>query len=227
MNGAGRGMERDGGDLRGRLTGRRRQPRHVSPRDAGMQEPQIDPDLEKLSPRNLVEPESFLQSLKPEATDQIRSSTNNALKNDQDNYFTCTICFKMLFDPKQCTQCETAYCADCIYQWNQQQNRCPAASCQNAHYVNLHRVVKQTLDQRRFFCPMPGCTEHVATYSTKIKEGQELLPLEIGLTYSEAIKHQKSCDYKTNACRLGCGAKIQKLQITEHEQICPKFSKMC
>ena len=47
------------------------------------------------------------------------------------------------------------------------------------------------------------------------------------MTYGQAIKHQKLCDYKTNACRLGCGAKILKMEIEKHEKVCPKFTEIC
>ena len=86
----------------------------------------------KLSPRSLVDPSkysSFAQSL------------GGA---DHDNYFTCVICFKVLSDPKECSQCQTAFCSDCIEKWTRERRSCPI-KCQEARYCDLHRFVKNLM----------------------------------------------------------------------------------
>ena len=34
-----------------------------------------------------------------------------------DNFFICKICLKVLNDPKECSQCQTAFCTECLNQW--------------------------------------------------------------------------------------------------------------
>lgn len=33
------------------------------------------------------------------------------------NYFKCTICMKILYEPKQCSGCESSWCTACIDEW--------------------------------------------------------------------------------------------------------------
>ena len=69
--------------------------------EAGQEMPSIneDEDLEKLSPRCMIETSDKPQDLEDE------------------KYFKCLICMKILSDPKECSTCRTAFCGDCIEGW--------------------------------------------------------------------------------------------------------------
>lgn len=41
---------------------------------------------------------------------------------EQNNYFTCTICLKVVKDPRECGQCSNIFCFDCLADWNKLPN---------------------------------------------------------------------------------------------------------
>jgi hypothetical protein len=34
-----------------------------------------------------------------------------------ENFFICKVCLKVINEPKECSTCQTAFCASCIDQW--------------------------------------------------------------------------------------------------------------
>ena len=34
--------------------------------------------------------------------------------DEQNSYFNCTICMKIVLEPKECSNCQTLFCTDCI-----------------------------------------------------------------------------------------------------------------
>ena len=48
------------------------------------------------------------------------SGTNGRAEEDPNNteeqnaYFNCTICMKIVLEPKECSNCQTLFCSDCI-----------------------------------------------------------------------------------------------------------------
>ena len=132
------------------------------------------------------------------------------IPNLKDNYTTCTICYKVLLEPIECTQCETAYCKGCIDLWKKEsRNRCPL-KCEKAQYRELHRYVKNSLYKKRFFCKKDQC-----------KYKKEHLP------YQEALKHLKDCEYRKRPCNLGCGEIIFGYDQDTHKMQCDNYKKEC
>ena len=47
---------------------------------------------------------------------------------DEDNYFTCSICLKIILEPKECSDCHSAFCNKCLHQWTtkgENPKKCP------------------------------------------------------------------------------------------------------
>jgi hypothetical protein len=42
-----------------------------------------------------------------------------------EEYFSCSICTKIIVDPMECKRCENAFCANCINEWKKKRNECP------------------------------------------------------------------------------------------------------
>lgn len=222
---------------------------------------------EKLSPRNLVEPNQIIREKYTQMTgsfkiqkqsdeltkeeEQFQKSLKNRVealemlsrdREDQDNYFMCKICFKVLLNPIECSKCQTAFCKGCIGKWQRERqgnNKCPF-KCQDPQYADLHRYVKNELQQRRFFCSLPACPyskenqiESVNLFNEKDCSFDDLDPDKIselkklGLMYDQAISHQEQCKFKEHPCPLGCGEKIFEKDLEEHKLTCVNFEKLC
>ena len=155
-------------------------------------------DLEKLSPRCMIETSNKPQDLEDE------------------KYFKCLICMKILSDPKECSTCRTAFCGDCIEGWKKQKmKKCPL-QCANDTYVDMHRVLKDQLLKKRFRCPIEGCPPYK----------EQTTGLE-GYTYTEALQHQKECLYRLRLCKHGCGQKVVGHDIAKHEETCIERLETC
>ena len=75
---------------------------------------------------------------------------------EEDKFFKCIICMKILSNPRECTTCRTAFCNDCIEGWQKEKDKCPL-QCAKAKYVDMHRVLKAQLMLRKFKCPIEEC----------------------------------------------------------------------
>lgn len=111
-------------------------------------EDSVDFDYEeganKLSPRTIVNKHELLDQ---EDADHCEETAN---------YFSCGICLKVLSEPVECTQCQTAFCKECIDQWFNNSRKCPV-QCNNAKYESLNPMVKEIMLKQRFFCPVKAC----------------------------------------------------------------------
>ena len=113
-----------------------------------------DEDLEKLSPRGMI-----------------------PVEENEDKHYKCMICMKIVCEPMECSDCRTAFCSDCIEEWKKTRPKCPTG-CANGTYVELHRVLKAQLYERRFKCPMEGCESNI------VKIGEQA-----GFQYLKALEH--------------------------------------
>ena len=82
---------------------------------------------DKLSPRCLVRPSKILGS---------------QFFEEDESYLKCMICFKVLQNPLECSECQKAFCGDCISKWKKTSSICPINRCLHAKYTDLHRYVK-------------------------------------------------------------------------------------
>ncbi len=47
-------------------------------------------------------------------------------KSESFNFFTCTICMKVVCNPIECNKCQNAFCSDCIENWKKErEDMCP------------------------------------------------------------------------------------------------------
>lgn len=110
-------------------------------------------EVPKLSPRNQIVVKAGL----PDADDtealtdedkEKRKKLHKQLKEaqeDENSFFMCLICFKVLLDPMECTKCDTAFCNDCITQWKKSQSdRCPI-NCSDPEYKKMNRFISKIL----------------------------------------------------------------------------------
>jgi len=60
----------------------------------------------------LVDMESFTEEEKASHL-KLQKELKDA-QEDENSFFMCLICFKVLLDPMECTKCDTPFCSDCI-----------------------------------------------------------------------------------------------------------------
>jgi hypothetical protein len=68
--------------------------------------------------------------------------------------------------------------------------------CDRPTYSDLHRYVKNILNNRRFFCPLDKCEYSKLSFiSKKATKGEAhgLTYDDMGLPYTQALDHQKTC----------------------------------
>ena len=87
-----------------------------------------DDDLDKLSPRLMVEPESLLAEEKGlRKADGLSMTKSLSIEtelakvcgpaHDLDNHYICSICFKVVVTPVECSKCNKAFCKECAEGW--------------------------------------------------------------------------------------------------------------
>ena len=76
-------------------------------------------------------------------------------------HFTCGICQNIVFEPKECTQCETLFCKLCINKWvsNKDNTSCPAEKkCPDAVYKRINVFMAGILRDLKFNCKIKDCS---------------------------------------------------------------------
>ena len=70
------------------------------------------------------------------------------------DHFICKLCNSVVFQPKECSKCEQAYCFNCtqLSIANQKKWKCPKCNSEEP-LLDMHRVIKEVLDQLIFKCP--------------------------------------------------------------------------
>ena len=189
-------------------------------------------EVPKLSPRNQIVIKSGLpdaENTEENMTDEEKEKykkLQRKLKESQEeenNFFMCLICFKVLLDPQECTKCDTAFCNDCITQWKKTtSDRCPL-NCSNPEYKKLNRFISKILAQKRFCCANEKCE-----YSKENCEKDTTThAAQIGFSYQEAIDHQSKCLYKLRQCENKCGKKVWGYLKEEHNKTCINYTVKC
>ena len=62
--------------------------------------------------------------------------------------FKCIVCFGIVWDPLQCFDCKTLFCAECIKNWNR---GCPCCKS-NCGLEAGNRIVRKILSKLKFKC---------------------------------------------------------------------------
>ena len=90
--------------------------------------------------------------------DELKISPRAVIDGEQEGYFICPICMKLLFEPIECKNCENAFCTPCINSWlKRSKDECPFRC--KIQLRPLHRILKSQLDKTVVNCPFmdDGC----------------------------------------------------------------------
>lgn len=71
-----------------------------------------------------------------------------------ENILTCTFCRGFLINPKECIECRTYYCSECLKGWevNKGGNPLCPMKCKGSIFINSHRGIIQMLEQLIINC---------------------------------------------------------------------------
>ena len=72
------------------------------------------------------------------------------------NQLLCTICLNLLNSPSMCSNCETAFCSDCINSWLNRNELCPMRCPKNSVVTAINKTKKSILDGLKLRCKY-GC----------------------------------------------------------------------
>ena len=88
------------------------------------------------------------------------------VEEELEDEFTCSICYFVLKNPKQCKECEGFVDEECLHKWwnvrtmggltghigGSNRGKCPLCK-KSTGFTSMHRMVKSWLNSRRFKCP--------------------------------------------------------------------------
>lgn len=148
---------------------------------------------------------------------------------NQNNYFCCTICLKVVIEPRECQTCNTLFCLDCILNLEKMampqntsviegKSTCPMR-CANPKYSSIHRFSKNELMAKKFKCGNIeyGCNLH------NLNGGQN----EYCLDYLGALKHLQECQFRMIECPLNCGKMVMLKEYEHHSKTCNNLEYKC
>ena len=121
------------------------------------------------------------------------------------------ICTCLLFNPKECSNCDKAFCELCIDGWLKNQRdkggkgSCPNCNQEESTYKDMNRVIKALLNDTIVVC----------------KCGKELKFEQLTKT------HAQECLKGNIACPLQCGAEQIDDPTFHYENECPKAYINC
>ena len=79
--------------------------------------------------------------MQKELPDELKISPRAVIDGEQEGYFICPVCMKLLFDPIECKNCENAFCTPCINSWlKRSKDECPFRC--KIQLRPLHRILK-------------------------------------------------------------------------------------
>ena len=186
-----------------------------------------DPDAFKLSPRNML------------------------LMDKGMEHFTCSICLKVVLNPRECRTCQNMFCFSCLSLWDKdayrkirpdnheivQSQKICGLGCPKPQYGPVHRMVKNELANKLFKCGNGFCSQRKVG---KKELNGVLVPAEYSMSFDEASQHQIDCisnncgdcgeqkDSVDHDCVLALRAKIQKLESTHIQKpkaVCQQFNE--
>ena len=107
------------------------------------------------------------------------------------DFYKCSICFKIMLNPKDCEECGHSYCYECISILN-----CPFG-CKKKSIKNTSVGIINLLKNLKFKCLNEGCNA--------------IIP------YNEVKKHDSICDYQKIKCtNKKCKKRIVKKELSNH-----------
>ena len=156
---------------------------------------------------------------------------------EANNYFICTICLKVVVNPKECQNCNNLFCMDCISKWDTNlaisdkilvgSKICPM-QCKDPRYTAIHRFSNSELMNKKFRCPNKknGCKVNFQR-SAPDENASSLVDNDFNMTYEQALDHVSKCQYNKMQCQLNCGVEFYNGQMKDHMQVCQNFMLQC
>ncbi len=83
--------------------------------------------------------------------DVSQIANNEILSNVSASLYTCIICTGLVINPKQCFNCENAFCTNCINSWLEYENICPF-KCGSGTIKDSSRLLKGILSNLIIIC---------------------------------------------------------------------------
>ena len=115
------------------------------------------------------------------------------------DFYKCSICYKIMFNPKDCEECGHSYCYECISILN-----CPFG-CKTKSIKNTSAGIIDLLKNLKFKCQNEGCTM--------------IIP------YEEVKNHDANCEYQKVFCtNKKCKKRIIKKDLDNHIKNICKYS---
>ena len=115
------------------------------------------------------------------------------------DFYKCSICFKIMLNPKDCEECGHSYCCECISVLN-----CPFG-CKKKSIKNTSVGIINLLKNLKFKCINEGCNS--------------IIP------YDEVKKHDSVCDYQKVKCtNKRCKKRVLKKELEYHVKNECKYS---
>lgn len=147
--------------------------------------------------------------------------------------FCCPICFRLVYDPKQCTKCDSIFCAVCVREQIQKgKDKCPFKCAGTFEVGKLNRYLKEQLMAVRILCPF-SCGEvikyeQVEEHFLVCREMQKHCK-NVGCNYvgDDIESHAKNCEYSLVKCEL-CGAEVVRKEKANHDaNVCRETELQC
>jgi hypothetical protein len=164
---------------------------------------------------------------------------SNEIKADKSTlqWFSCLICFQLVYNPKICDKCGSIYCFDCIQKWirdNPNGYNC-TLKCKNSTLRNISTIEKKSIDRINLKCKHKGCgqfinyTDYVSHFENckfRLYHCNNKHCKKEGF-FDELKEHSKNCNYRTCFCSL-CNEKLIYNNVRAHwDQDCPQVYVSC
>ena len=163
---------------------------------------------------------------------------NNIRVNDKDilEEWTCGICFKLVYEPKICTNCGNTYCNECIQKFLNSRNyqyTCPL-KCSNARIRDLGIKEKKYINKIKLRCKYNGCNQFICytDYKNHLEKCKYRIyhcdnkPCKKEGYYNQMEEHAKNCKYRIVRCKL-CNQTFKSIDTDSHFDHCPQTKVKC
>eukprot|EP00826_Nyctotherus_ovalis_P055468 TRINITY_DN7363_c0_g2_i5.p1 TRINITY_DN7363_c0_g2~~TRINITY_DN7363_c0_g2_i5.p1 ORF type:complete len:304 (-),score=75.13 TRINITY_DN7363_c0_g2_i5:81-992(-) len=157
-------------------------------------------------------------------------SRERVLDESISDVLLCKICFELLEDPVECSECNSEFCRKCIDHWFARNpvcpNRCSSASLQKPHKViiNMLMALKVTCKNSSLSCNFIDTVESVLAH-------EDVCPYNImqcpnrsrgcaeTFPSKDLAEHLEACEYVREECKNGCGQMLTKKKQKSHSCI--------
>ncbi|CAD8207635.1 unnamed protein product [Paramecium pentaurelia] len=120
----------------------------------------------------------------------------------------CVICLQLVVNPKECSQCHTLFCSECIQESLIKNKICPKRCKEDFKVENINRIVKNLISQIKIKCLNKGCDQQMQIQNLD--------------------SHLKQCEYVLTKCQYtDCNLQDSLKNIKVHQQLCNHRTKTC